>query len=115
MRREMVVLLLLTTACTGPQPRADTKKEAAPPRASRPTDPAAVQKLKDAGKELTPAAFLETVESGYNEKRAELVALYLAAGMDPNAKGTDGNAALHVASGQMAKGADQPALVAALL
>ena len=66
-----------------------------------------MQKLKDSGKEITPAAFLETVQAGYNDKRADLVALYLAAGIDPNAKGTDGNAALHLAASQMADGAGQ--------
>jgi cytohesin len=74
-----------------------------------------VQKLKDSGKEVTPAAFLETVQAGYNEERAGLVALYLAAGIDPNAKGRDGNAALHVAASQMAEGAGQRELVDTLL
>jgi ankyrin repeat protein len=118
MRRELAVLLLGAMGCAGPpsaDTKADTKKEAVPPRASRPADPAAVQKLKDAGKELTPAAFLETVESGYNAKRAELVALYLAAGMDPNAKGSGGDAALNVAASQMAKGSDQRAVLDMLL
>jgi cytohesin len=96
--------LLLTIACTA---------AAAPPQRS--SDPAAVQKLKDAGKEVTLEAFLETVQAGYNDKRAELVALYLAAGIDPNAKGTDGNPALHLAASQMAEGAGQRELVDALL
>jgi ankyrin repeat protein len=117
MRHAMAGSLLLTVACTAPpatdtKPVTDTKKAAPPQRSS---DPAAVQKLKDAGKDVTPAAFLETVQAGYNEKRAELVALYLAAGMDPNAKGTDGNAALHVAASQMAEGAGQRELVDTLL
>ena len=121
MRHVMVLLLLLAIACTGvpatdtkaATTAADAKKPA--PTARRSSDPAAVQKLKDAGKEMTPAAFLETVEAGYNERRAELVALYLAAGIDPNAKGTGGNAALHVAASQMAKGQGQRDVVDMLL
>lgn len=117
MRHAMAGSLLLTIACTAPpatdtRPVTDTKKAAPPQRSS---DPAAVQKLKDSGKDVTPAAFLETVQSGYNDKRAEQVALYLAAGMDPNAKGTDGNAALHIAASQMADGAGQRELVDTLL
>ena len=55
------------------------------------------------------------MQAGYDDKRVELVALYLAAGMDPNAKGTDGNAALHLAASQMAEGAGQRELVDTLL
>ena len=92
-------LLLLTIACTG-APVADTRPAGRP----RPSpDPAAVQKLKDAGKEVTPAAFVGWIElrgdvSGDVREDAELMALYLAAGIDPNAKGSGGDTALLVAA-----------------
>jgi ankyrin repeat protein len=93
-------LLLLTLACSG-APAADTKP-AVRPRPS--ADPAAVKKLKDAGKEVTPAAFVEWLDShdkvrDDGREEAEVVSLYLAAGIDPNAKGSNGKPPLFVAAG----------------
>jgi ankyrin repeat protein len=97
---EVSLLLLLTIACSG-APSADSKPVVRP----RPSaDPAAVQKLKDAGKEVTPAAFVAWLDShdkvrDDGREEAELVKLYLAAGIDPNDKGSNGKTPLFAAAG----------------